>query len=91
VLAHDSNSDPRWFTVDEAALYLRVSPGNIRTLIHRQDIRASRLGPSYRLDRVDLDVFLEKRKQYQAPYRKGTRPAVAARHARQRARKARVS
>ena len=85
MLTHDSNSDPRWFTVDEAALYLRVSPGNIRTLIHRQDIRASRLGPSYRLDRADLDSFLEKRKQYHAPYRKGTRPAVAERHARGRA------
>ena len=79
-----SAEESRWLTIDEAALYLRVSPGHIRSLIHRQDIRAARLGPSYRLDRVDLDVFLEKRKVFQAPYRKNTRPWVAARHAKER-------
>jgi excisionase family DNA binding protein len=77
-------SELRWFTVDEAALYLRVSPGNVRTLIHRQDIRASRLGPSYRLDRADLDLLLEKKKMFHQPYKVGTRPAVAARHAKER-------
>jgi excisionase family DNA binding protein len=52
----------RWYTVEEAAIYLRCSPQTVRNLIHRQEIRASKLGAwGYRLDRKDLDHYLEVR------------------------------
>lgn len=87
-----SSPSQRWFTVDEAALYLRVSPGTIRQLIHTRDVRAvSHLGQGYRLDRNDLDLLLEKRKKFHAPYRKNTHPWVAARHAAKRQDKKRAS
>lgn len=69
----------RWFTISEAALYLRFSDGYVRHMIHNREIRASRIGNEFRLDRQDLDRELEKRKKFHAPYRKGTRPAVARR------------
>jgi excisionase family DNA binding protein len=81
--------DLRWLTVDEAALYLRVSPGTIRTMIHNGEVKASRLGPQFRLDRQDLDQLLTRRKRVIPPYRKGGRPWVAERHARNRKRAAR--
>jgi excisionase family DNA binding protein len=79
----------RWFTTDEAALYLRCSPQTIRGLIHRRELRASRLGQDFRLDRSDLDRLLERGKQFHNPYRKGTHPWVATRHAQNRRRAAR--
>lgn len=69
----------RWFTISEAAVYLRVSAGYVRYLVHDRKIKATRLGNAFRLDRVDLDRLLESRKKLQAPYRKNTRPWVAAR------------
>lgn len=79
----------RWLTVDEAAIYLQCSPQTVRGLIHGRELRASRLGASFRLDRVDLDHLLERRKTFQNPYRKGTHPWVAKRHAKNRRRAAR--
>jgi excisionase family DNA binding protein len=82
-------SEKRWFTLDEAALYLRCSPQTIRNLIHRRELRASTLGDwGFRLDRADLDHFLEKRKRFFPPYRKGTHPWVAKRWASQRRKRA---
>ena len=75
----------RWFTINEAAIYLRCSPSTIRNLIHSQAIRASKLGDwDYRIDRLDLDHYLEKRKRVVAPYRKNTHKWVAERHAQNR-------
>lgn len=74
---------PRWLSVDQAAAYLGCSPQTIRSILHRGDLRATRLGPEgspYLLDRIDIDRFLERRKKILPPYRKGTRPAVAKRH-----------
>ena len=78
----------RWFTVDEAAEYLRCCPQTIRNAMHRGDLRATQLGPegaSYLLDRMDIDRFLERRKRVIPPYRKGTRPWVKKRHKEERA------
>jgi len=77
----------RWFTINEAAIYLRCSPQTIRSLIHKGVIRASKLGDwDYRLDRLDLDHYLEKRKRVVPPYRKGSHDWVAERHAKNRKR-----
>jgi excisionase family DNA binding protein len=77
----------RWLTVDEAAQYLRLSPGAVRKLIHEQEIKASREGNGYRLDRQDLDARLERRKKFHGAYRKGTHPWVAERWAEKREKK----
>jgi excisionase family DNA binding protein len=79
----------RWFTIDEAALYLRISASTLRKILHAGELKAARLGPNYRLERTDLDQFLLKRKRVIAPYRKGTHPWVAKRHAASRKRGAR--
>jgi len=78
----------RWLTVDEAAIYLRVSPGTIRGLIHRGELRAARIGTLFRLDRADLDQLMLRRKRSVAPYRRGTHPWVAKRWALQREQRA---
>jgi excisionase family DNA binding protein len=77
----------RWFDVAESALYLVVSQGYVRALIHDRKIPATRLGNTFRIDRVDLDRLLESRKKLQAPYRKNTRPWVAARWSEEREQK----
>ena len=77
----------RWLTVEAAAAYLSVHPQTIRNAMHRGEIRASRLGSDagpYLLDRFELDRLLERRKRILSPYRKGTRPSVAKRHAEKR-------
>jgi excisionase family DNA binding protein len=87
----DSDSMPavsmggrRWFTVEEAALYLAVSPNTIRNLIHRGDLKAARIGFMFRVERHDLDELMIRRKQRVPAYRKGTHPWVASRHAENR-------
>jgi excisionase family DNA binding protein len=77
----------RWFDVAETAIYLLVSEGYVRSLIHDRKIPATRLGNTFRIDRVDLDRLLESRKKLQAPYRKNTRPWVAARWSAEREQK----
>jgi excisionase family DNA binding protein len=77
----------RWFDIAESALYLVVSQGYVRALIHDRKIPATRLGNTFRIDRVDLDRLLESRKKLQAPYRKNTRPWVAARWSEEREQK----
>jgi excisionase family DNA binding protein len=76
----------RWLTVESAAAYLHVHAQTIRNAMRRGDIRASRLadaGP-YLIDRFELDRLLERRKKVLGPYRKGTHPWVAKRHAENR-------
>lgn len=86
--SHQPN-EQRWFDVDEAAIHARCSPQTIRSLIHKGELPAARLGNNFRLDREDLDRLLERRKTFHAPYRRGSRPWVAQRHARNRKRAAR--
>jgi excisionase family DNA binding protein len=79
----------RWFTVDEAATYKRVSPGTIRKEIHEGKIKAVREGNGYRIDRLDIDRQMESRKKFHGAYRVGTHPWVADRWAKKRKKAAR--
>ena len=75
----------RWLDVDQAAVYIPSSPQTIRGLIHKGELRAAQLGGRYyRIDRVDLDQLLIRRKRIHRPYRVGSRPWVKARHAKNR-------
>ena len=71
----------RWLTISEAALYMRRSEQYIRNLIHTGQIRVAKPDSKYLLDKNDLDEFLIRHKRIAAPYRRGTRPWVKARHA----------
>jgi len=82
-------SNQVWFTVDEAAAHLRLSPSYIRHLIHDRQLKAARVGNEFRLEKCDLDQLLTRRKKFMAPYRKNTRPAVAKRWAEYREQKSR--
>jgi excisionase family DNA binding protein len=90
-VAEPSPLDPnlRWLTVDEAAQYLRVGPHTIRHTIHSGELKAARFGQGFRIDRTDLDQLLLRKKRIVAPYRRGTHPWVAKRHAENRKRAAR--
>jgi excisionase family DNA binding protein len=74
----------RWLDVREAAAYLGVSIGYIRRLIHDGELKAGRLGMNFRIDRLDLDQLMLRRKRIVAPYRHGTKPWVSARHKKNR-------
>jgi excisionase family DNA binding protein len=80
-------ADRRWLTLPEAASYLALSPNTVRHIIHAGELRAVRIGLMFRIDRTDLDQFMLRRSQVVAPYRRGTRPAVALRWAEYRAEK----
>jgi excisionase family DNA binding protein len=79
----------RWLAVDEAAAYLGISANYLRKLIHDGDLKAGRLGNNFRIDRLDLDQLMLRRKRIVAPYRKNTRPWVSKYHAQNRKRVAR--
>jgi excisionase family DNA binding protein len=76
----------RWFTVEEAASYLRVSHQTIRNILHSGQLKAARVGARFRIAIEDLDDFLARSRRAVAPYRRGTRPWVARRHAANRKR-----
>jgi len=76
--------DSRWMLISDAAVYLRVHPQTIRNALRRGDLKASRLAPGsgpFLLDRLEIDRLLERQKRILPPYRKGSRPWVARRHA----------
>lgn len=75
------DASSRWLTVAEACLYVRCSQQYLRKLIHDGELRASRFASGFRIDRVDLDNLLLRRKRVISPYRKNTHPWVSARHA----------
>jgi excisionase family DNA binding protein len=77
-------SGDRWLTIAEAASYLKVCQNKLRGVLHSGKIKAVKLGRHYRIDRIDLDNWLIRQKQIVPPYRKGTRPWVADRHAAER-------
>ncbi len=74
----------RWLTIAEAAAYMRLSQQTVRNFIHEGELRASRLGSIYRLDRQTIDEFMVRRERAIAPYRRGTRPWITEMHARNR-------
>jgi len=80
-----------WFTLKEAAAYIRLSPTHLRNLIHSREIKVASIatGGSFRIERADLDQLLQRRKRFMAPYRTGSRPWIAAIHAEKREKLAR--
>ena len=48
----------RWITVAEAADYLAIHPVTCRRLIDRDEIPASRIGRSVRVDLLKLEALL---------------------------------
>ena len=50
----------RLMKVEEAAGYLRVAASTLRSWIRGRRIRAVRYGRNLRLDRRDLDEFIER-------------------------------
>jgi excisionase family DNA binding protein len=48
----------RVFTVDEAAVYLRVTPYTVRKWLRRGRIRGSKMGRVYRIFESELEAFL---------------------------------
>lgn len=52
--------DQRFFTTDEVASLLQVDPESVRRYVRRGDLRAVKLGGKFiRIDKVDLDKFIE--------------------------------
>jgi len=78
-----------WLDVEMAAEYLHVSQGTVRKILHEGKLKAARIGPHFRIEKSDLDAWLARQKKTIPPYRKGSRPWVAGRHARNRKRGAR--
>lgn len=76
--------DQRWMRIDAGARYMGRSVQYVRNLIHAGKLRVSKPDSQYLLDRNDVDEFLIRHKRIAPPYRRGTRPAVALRHARKR-------
>lgn len=51
---------PAYYTADEVAQELRVTPRTILRLIERGDLRAVRVGKQYRIPRESLEAFLKQ-------------------------------
>ena len=78
VVSPSLDPNAKWFTVAEAARYIRVSPGKLRHIIHAGQLKAVRgLGVGFRIDRADLDSLLARSKRIIPPYRQGSRPWIA--------------
>ncbi len=52
---------PRFLTPAEVAELLRVSPMTVYRLIKAGELRAARIGKSYRIREQDVDHYLEAR------------------------------
>lgn len=83
-----SNSIPidseRWLTVPLAASSKKVHPNYIRSLIHGGELKAVHFGKGFLIEKTDLDNLLLRRKKFFPPYRRGTKPWIAAMHAENR-------
>ena len=56
-----SSSRPRFLTPAEVAEMLRVSSMTVYRLIKSGDLRAARIGKSYRISEDDVDAYLQAR------------------------------
>jgi len=60
----DNHADPEtFFTERTLAAYLAVSDRTIRNWIRRGELPSYKLGASRRIDPVDVDAFLEARRE----------------------------
>ena len=57
-----SKPESRLLSVVEAAAYLGVSAWHVRRLVWGGDLPAVRMGRLVRLDRIDLDKFIDEQK-----------------------------
>ncbi len=57
----DQKTRARFFTVAEVAAILRVSNMTVYRLIKAGELRAARVGKSYRIREDDVDAYLEQR------------------------------
>lgn len=55
-------NEPQLLTVEEAAEILRVDPKTVYRLINNDELKAALFGRVYRIDRSDLNEFLEQAK-----------------------------
>lgn len=55
-------SETRLLSINDAAKYLGVSPWHVRRLVWRGDLPSVRVGRLVRLDRGDLDQYIEEQK-----------------------------
>ena len=78
--------EQRWLTTDECATYMRLSAQSVRNIIHSGELKVTRIGQSYRLDKQKIDQYMLRRERTIAPYRRGSGPWVAARWAKRRER-----
>lgn len=56
-----SQARPRFLTPAEVADQLRVSSMTVYRLIKSGELRAARIGKSYRITEADVDAYLEAR------------------------------
>ena len=56
-----SSSRPRLLTPNEVAEHLRVSTMTVYRLIKSGDLRAARIGKSFRISEDDVDAYLQYR------------------------------
>jgi putative molybdopterin biosynthesis protein len=49
---------PSWFTIEEVAEQLKVTPRTVWQEIHRGNLTASRVGHQWRISRENLDIYL---------------------------------
>ncbi|MGE3619074.1 MAG: helix-turn-helix domain-containing protein [Acidimicrobiia bacterium] len=56
-----ATSRPRFLTPAEVAELLRVSPMTVYRLIKAGEIRAARIGRSFRIREQDVDAYLQAR------------------------------
>ena len=64
VLNKPENPGKRLLTVEEAAIYLGISPRSLYNGVHRRSkkpfpVKAKRLGRCVRFDRKELDAYIE--------------------------------
>jgi len=55
--------DTEWLTVDEVARQLKVHIKTVRHWINTGELEAMDIGRGYRINKVDLAAFIEKRKK----------------------------
>lgn len=60
----EPNSLQRFYTTDEVAKLLQVDPETVRRYVRQGDLRAVKLGGKFiRIDKADLDIFIEDLKK----------------------------
>lgn len=54
--------EAKWYTVEEAATLIQVHPVTFRRYVRERQVKAYKIGRTYRILSLDLDEFMSKRK-----------------------------